>query len=253
MRYVVDLSCITHRNRWGQLFAALLVTCLIGACPIAYGQETATEEEAPAVEAMEEAPENEAEAPATVDDAMAAANSAAIAGHTSWMLTSSALVLFMTAPGLAMFYGGLVRKKNVLSVMMQCVFLMGMMTVVWGLYGYSLAFGGAGAYIGDGEYLFMHNVERTWDSSTNAPVELFFNGTPLPMYCHMVFQGMFFIITPALICGAFAERMKFSAMVLFSLLWGTLVYCPLCHWVWDGGILAFNSDHAIANGALDFA
>jgi ammonium transporter, Amt family len=169
------------------------------------------------------------------------------------MLTSSALVLFMTAPGLAMFYGGLVRKKNVLSVMMQCIFLMGLMTVIWALYGYSLAFGGAGAYIGDGEYLFMNNVQRTWDSATNAPVELFFNGTPLPMYCHMVFQGMFFIITPALICGAFAERMKFSAMVVFSILWGTFVYCPLCHWVWDGGILAFNSDHAIANGALDFA
>ena len=177
----------------------------------------------------------------TLAEVNAKADAAAIAGHTAWMLTSSALVLFMTAPGLAMFYGGLVRKKNVLSVMMQCVFLMGLMTVIWAIYGYSLAFGGTGAYIGDGEYLFMNNVQRTWDSSTNAPVELFFNGTPLPMYGHMVFQGMFFIITPALICGAFAERMKFSAMVVFSILWGTLVYCPLCHWVWDGGILAFNS------------
>jgi ammonium transporter, Amt family len=189
----------------------------------------------------------------TLAEVNAKAESAAVAGHTAWMLTSSALVLFMTAPGLAMFYGGLVRKKNVLSVMMQCVFLMGLMTVIWALYGYSLAFGGASAYIGDGEYLFMNNVQRTWDDSAKAPVELFFNNTPLPMYGHMVFQGMFFIITPALICGAFAERMKFSSMVVFNILWGTLVYCPLCHWVWDGGILAFNSPHAFKGGALDFA
>ncbi len=191
------------------------------------------------------------------------AESARLAGHTAWMLTASALVLFMTAPGLAMFYGGLVRKKNVLSVMMQCLFLMGMMTVVWALYGYSLAFGGSGAYIGNGEYLFMEGVQRTWNETTNAPEEpmYFVAGTPIPMYCHMLFQGMFFIITPALICGAFAERMKFSAMVAFCLLWGTFVYCPLCHWVWDGGILGFSSTEAIeagtavgwAGGALDFA
>ncbi|HMO85539.1 MAG TPA: ammonium transporter, partial [Lacipirellulaceae bacterium] len=183
------------------------------------------------------------------------ARSAAIAGHTSWMLTSSALVLFMTAPGLAMFYGGLVRRKNILSVMMQCVFLMGLMTVIWALYGYSLAFGGDGPIVGNGEYLFMRNVERTWDEATQAPLERFYPDEEgvLPLYAHMVFQGMFFIITPALICGAFAERMKFSAMALFMVLWGTLVYCPLCHWVWDGGILAFNSEHAIVGGALDFA
>ena len=183
------------------------------------------------------------------------ARSAAIAGHTSWMLTSSALVLFMTAPGLAMFYGGLVRRKNILSVMMQCVFLMGLMTVIWALYGYSLAFGGDGPFVGNGEYLFMRNVERTWDEATQAPLERFYPDEEgvLPLYAHMVFQGMFFIITPALICGAFAERMKFSAMALFMVLWGTLVYCPLCHWVWDGGILAFNSEHAIVGGALDFA
>ena len=188
---------------------------------------------------------------------------AAIAGNTGWMLTSSALVLFMTAPGLAMFYGGLVRKKNVLGVMMQCIFLMGLMTVLWALYGYSLAFGGAGPYIGNGEYLFMQGVARTWDEAAAAPVETMFpdeNGT-LPLLAHMLFQGMFFIITPALICGAFAERMKFSTMVVFSILWGTLVYCPLCHWVWDGGILAFATTEnieagkstSLAGGALDFA
>src|SRR5688572_26125962 len=109
--------------------------------------------------------ETEAEAPAAdppwKDDVQGAAN----AGHTAWMLVSCALVLFMTAPGLAMFYGGLVRKKNVLSVMMQCVFLMGMMTVVWALYGYSLAFGGDGPYVGNDEYLLMKGVARTWNET----------------------------------------------------------------------------------------
>jgi Amt family ammonium transporter len=170
------------------------------------------------------------------------------------MLTSSALVLMMTGPGLALFYGGLVRKKNVLSVMMQCFFLMGLMTVIWALWGYTLAFGGSGPWIGDTEFLFMQGVEPKWVD--DAPFFPMYNN--LPMLTHMLFQGMFFIITPALICGAFAERMKFSSMVVFMILWGTLVYCPRCHWVWDGGILAYNSDAAKAyswtmGGALDFA
>jgi len=187
----------------------------------------------------------------------AAAQDAALAGHNAWMLTSSALVLFMTAPGLAMFYSGLVRKKNVLGVMMQCLFLMGLMTAIWGVYGYSLAFGGApdqpgySRWIGNTEYLAMRNVQRQFDASTKAVV------TPqegaIPRLTHMLFQGMFFIITPALICGAFAERMKFSALVLFMILWGTVIYCPLAHWVWDGGLLAYGSPHALAGGALDFA
>ena len=190
----------------------------------------------------------------------AKADEAALAGHNAWMMTSCALVLFMTAPGLAMFYGGLVRKKNVLGVMMQCLFLMGLMTVLWAFYGYTLCFGGDNAeglestyckWIGNTDYLFMQNVQMTWDEAAGAPV------TPMagaiPRLTHMLFQGMFFIITPALICGAFAERMKFNAMILFSILWGTVVYCPLCHWVWGGGILAFGEDHAIMGGALDFA
>lgn len=197
-----------------------------------------------------------------------AASAAALAGHNAWMLTSSALVLFMTVPGLAMFYGGLVRKKNVLSVMMQCVFLMGLMTVIWATYGYSLAFGGDplnaeatgyNPWIGGAQHLFMKDVARSWDDSAGAPVEPM-NGV-IPTLTHMLFQGMFFIITPALICGAFAERMKFSTMVVFSILWGTLVYCPLCHWVWDGGLLAFvnsadlkdGKGFGIMGGALDFA
>jgi Amt family ammonium transporter len=185
---------------------------------------------------------------------------AALAGHNAWMLTCSALVLFMTAPGLAMFYGGLVRKKNVLSILMQCLFLMGLMTVIWALYGYSLAFGdpdsaGLKPYIGDADFLFMSGVSRTWDAAANAPVDPPLIGL-IPRSTHMLFQGMFFIITPALICGAFAERMKFSAMVLFSVLWGTVVYCPLCHWVWGGGLLAYVPASGVTplwGGALDFA
>ena len=198
-----------------------------------------------------------AEKKLTLADVDAKADAAAIAGHNAWMLTSAALVLFMTAPGLAMFYSGLVRKKNVLGVMMQCIFLMGMMTVIWGLYGYSLAFGGKNPYIGDGEFLFMKGVQRFYDTDAKAVVTPMYSAG-LPMLTHMLFQGMFFIITPALICGAYAERMKFSTMVVFSALWGTIVYCPLCHWVWDGGILAYVIDgteggNGIAGGALDFA
>jgi Amt family ammonium transporter len=173
-------------------------------------------------------------------------------GDNAWMLTSSALVLMMTAPGLAMFYGGLVRRKNVLSVIMQCFFLMGLMTVIWALYGYSLSFGGSHAWLGDTQYLFMRNVQAEW---TEAGPKYPRFAANIPLLTHMLFQGMFFIITPALICGAFAERMKFSAMVVFMVLWGTLVYCPIAHWVWDGGILAYNVENAknFGGGALDFA
>jgi ammonium transporter, Amt family len=181
-------------------------------------------------------------------------------GDNAWMLTSSALVLFMTTPGLAMFYGGLVRKKNVVSVLMQCVFMMGLMTVLWATVGYSLAFGGSEAWIGNMDYLCMKGVQATWVESSpggpgvsQIPLHPTYN---VPMLTHMLFQGMFFIITPALICGAFAERMKFSTMVVFMILWGLLVYCPLCHWVWGGGILAYGTPHGdrfCACGALDFA
>ncbi|HZL88816.1 MAG TPA: ammonium transporter [Pirellulaceae bacterium] len=190
-----------------------------------------------------------------------AASDAALAGHNAWMLTSSALVLFMTAPGLAMFYGGLVRKKNVLGVMMQCIFLMGLLTVIWGVYGYSLAFGGSSPYFGNADHLFMKGVQRYYDPETKQVITPMCSdvgvASPVPVLTHMLFQGMFFIITPALICGAFAERMKFSTMVVFMVLWGTFVYCPLCHWVWDAGILGYVKDGStgagIAGGALDFA
>ncbi len=165
-------------------------------------------------------------------------------GNIAWMLTSSALVLMMTAPGLALFYGGLVRKKNILGVMMQCIFLMGLMTVVWALWGYSLAFGGDSPFVGNFDHLLLKGVipdgqlaESEWVNSC--------------IFC--VFQGMFFIITPALICGAFAERMKFSTMCVFMVLWGTFVYCPIAHWVWaDAGWLCEWNEEALYP-AFDFA
>jgi Amt family ammonium transporter len=174
-------------------------------------------------------------------------------GDNAWMLISSALVLMMTAPGLALFYCGLVRRKNVLSVMMQCVFLMCLMTVIWALYGYSLVFGGSGRWIGDSSYLWMRNVDAAWqDGQSLIPL---YPNTSIPVLTHMLYQGMFFIITPALICGAFAERMKFSTMVVFMALWSTLIYLPLAHWIWGGGFLAYGSPHAadFGGGALDFA
>ena len=169
------------------------------------------------------------------------------------MLVCSALVLMMTAPGLALFYGGLVRKKNILSVLMQCASLTGLMSVVWVLWGYSLAFGenALGGFIGGFDHLLLHGVLPRLDTAAKA-MEGLLSGS-LPTSVHMIFQMMFFIITPALICGAFAERMKFSSMCVFSVLWGTLVYCPLAHWVWSdyGWLSVFNPDAAYP--LLDFA
>ena len=169
----------------------------------------------------------------------------------AWMMVASALVLMMTAPGLALFYGGLVRKKNILGVMMQCMFLMGLMSVIWALWGYSLAFGSdiLGGFVGGFDYLLLKDVIPYWkDGAVVIPA----NGS-IPKSLFMVFQMMFFIITPALICGAFAERMKFSSMVVFSVLWGTFVYCPIAHWVWsDTGWLCEWNENALYP-AFDFA
>ena len=160
----------------------------------------------------------------------------------------------MTAPGLALFYCGLVRKKNVLSVMMQCIFMMCMMTVIWAAYGYSLVFGGKQPWIGDLSYVLMHGVNAEWTSA--GPYLPIVAGTTLYTMTHMIYQGMFFIITPTLICGAFAERMKFSTMVVFMVIWGTVIYCPLAHWLWgDGGLLKLTGDpnQSLLGGAIDFA
>ena len=166
-------------------------------------------------------------------------------GDTAWMLVSSALVLMMTAPGLALFYGGLVRKKNILGVMMQCIILMGVMSVVWAVWGYSLAFDKSIGESGLGKFCGGFNLVMLQGVGVGNEV----NGLSIPDLLHMVYQMMFFIITPGLICGAFAERMKFSAMVLFSVLWGTFVYCPVAHWVWAADGWLASGDHM----ALDFA
>lgn len=156
-------------------------------------------------------------------------------GDTAWMLTATALVLFMTIPGLSLFYAGMVRSKNVLSVLMQCFAITALMTVLWVMFGYSIAFGGEGAYWGGLSKAFLKGV--TVDS---------LSGT-IPETVFMTFQMTFAIITPALIVGAFAERMKFSALLWFSAIWLALVYAPICHWVWgDGGWLG-------GKGILDFA
>lgn len=235
-------------------FCSLPLLLLLAGLPLAtaWGQEAAEV----ATEKAAEAAGSPAAAEGTATEAAPAAPQPPLdKGDNAWMLTSSALVLFMTTPGLAMFYGGLVRKKNVVSVLMQCIFLMGIMTVLWALVGYSLAFGGDAAWIGNLDFLFMKGVQPTWVEGTGPDVPMF-PALTIPRLTHMVFQGMFFIITPGLICGAFAERMKFSAMVVFSILWGLLVYCPLCHWVWGGGVFAYGTPHGIqycAGGALDFA
>ncbi|MEL7496011.1 MAG: ammonium transporter [Planctomycetota bacterium] len=169
----------------------------------------------------------------------------------AWMLVCSALVLMMTAPGLALFYGGLVRKKNILSVMMQCIFLMGLMTLVWVAWGYSFAFGGDNPWIGNFDHVFLIGVTPYFDAELNQVVTPA-SGT-IPDSLFAVFQGMFFIITPALICGAFAERMKFSTMCVFMVLWGTLIYCPIAHWVWSGNGWLCEANPNALFPALDFA
>jgi Amt family ammonium transporter len=158
-------------------------------------------------------------------------------GDTAWILTSTALVLFMTIPGLALFYGGLVRSKNVLSVLMQCFAITCMVSILWVLYGYGLAFGNGGAmnaWIGGFDQVFLHDIGRETLKGS------------IPETVFSMFQMTFAIITPALIVGGFAERMKFSAMLWFSAIWLTVVYLPVCHWVWGGGWLG-------KMGLLDFA
>ncbi len=176
-------------------------------------------------------------------------------GHTAWMLTATALVLFMT-PGLALFYAGMVRTKNVLGTMAHSIFAMGLITIQWVLFGYTIAFGDdtAGGLFGNlGQYLGLSDVFHDATKPGTADE-----------YPHLVFcayQLMFAIITPALITGAFAERVKFGSYCLFMLLWSTLVYDPLAHWVWGGGLLANNAassppswlQRTVGAGALDFA
>ena len=157
-------------------------------------------------------------------------------GDTAFMLVATALVMFMT-PGLAFFYGGLVRNKNVLATVMQSFICLGLISLVWVFFGYSLAFGpDIGGFIGNLDFAMLKGVGLSPGPYSDTIPDLLF----------VAFQMMFAIITPALITGAFAERMKFSAYILFALLWSTLVYLPVCHWVWGGGWIG-------GHGALDFA
>ena len=222
------------------------------ACTAISGLTAVAQDPAPAAPAAAEAPAAApaAEAPAPAADAAPAAEEEAPkpldAGHQAWQMTSTALVLFMTLPGLALFYGGLVRKKNVLSVLAQCLGIAGMVTILWWLCGYSLAFSGAGKFVGDLEMVFFKGIDSAKTGEGSADIS---NGI------WVIFQLTFAIITPALIVGAIAERMKFSAVLLFVLLWMFAVYFPLAHMVWDsdgfmcGGLGGMNAPIP----ALDFA
>ena len=156
-------------------------------------------------------------------------------GDTAFMIVATAMVMLMT-PGLALFYGGMVRSKNVLSTLLQSFICLGVVTVLWVIYGYSMAFGGdIGGLIGNMDFFMLNGVGA-------APQD----GSTIPHLVFCAFQLMFAVITPALITGAFAERIKFSAFLLFTILWTTLVYFPVCHWVWGGGWISHH-------GGLDFA
>ena len=172
-----------------------------------------------------------------------AVKSAQSAGDNAWMLTSAALVLMMTGPGLALFYGGLVRRKNVLSTMMHSFVLMAVVTVLWAVVGYSMTFGTWNPFVGGGQYVLLNGVGGA-PNADYAPT--------IPQQTFMIYQLMFAIITPALISGAFAERMKFSGMLLFTTLWTLLVYFPMAHMVWGkGGFL--NATLGGKIGTFDFA
>ncbi|GGG33432.1 ammonium transporter [Caldovatus sediminis] len=185
---------------------------------------------------------------AAVAQAPAAADARIDAGDTAWMLTSTALVLMMTVPGIALFYAGMVRKKNILATMMQSFSICALVSVLWMVAGYSLAFGNGNAWIGDLSRLLLGGLEAGWDkpfvlgAGTDGAAAM-----TVPESVFLMFQMTFAIITPALITGAFADRMRFSAMLVFMTLWSLLVYAPVAHWVWhpNGWILGL--------GALDFA
>ena len=237
--------------RWETLKAAALALSLsLGSVAVMADDMAAPPAPAPAVSSPAPAATPEA-APAPAAAAPAAPTAPFLVGFdkidsgaTAWMLTSTALVLFMTIPGLALFYGGMVRKKNVLATLMQSFAICALVTVLWVVAGYSLAFmpgtpwlGGMGRFLLDG-MLYQNEAKK---------VMVHHAATSIPESVYMMFQMTFAIITPALIAGAFAERMKFSAMMVFITLWSLLVYSPIAHWVWEpGGWLA-------GKGVLDFA
>ena len=212
--------------------ALLLVLLFIGLVGIVYAEEPKT---APAAQASEVRPAQQPAVPVPAASAPAAAK--IDPGDTAWVLICTALVMLMT-PGLAFFYGGMVGRKNVLGVLMQCMILLCIVSVQWVIYGYSLAFGPGKGFWGGFDWVGLAGVGLEPYKAYSATI---------PHQAFMIFQAMFAIITPALIVGAFAERMKFSAFVVIMILWATFVYDPVCHWVWGvGGWLR-------EMGALDFA
>lgn len=200
------------------------------ASSVAVAAVTADTTAAPAEATAPEAAPAEAEVAPTVDK-----------GDVAWMMTATMLVIFMTIPGLALFYGGLVRAKNMLSVLMQVFMVFAVITILWCIYGYSLAFGGGGLYIGTLDKIFLSGV------SVDSLADTFSEGVKIPEYAFIAFQATFAAISCALIVGAFAERIKFSAVLLFCVLWFTFSYLPIAHMVWYGEGLLFQ------DGAIDFA
>jgi Amt family ammonium transporter len=229
----------------------LLVSFALGLSLLAGGMaawaQTAPADAKPAVEAAADAKPADAAAAPAAAPAPAAAEAAAPAapvaptpkvdsGDTAWMLTSTMLVILMTIPGLALFYGGLGRSKNMLSVLMQVFVIFSLISLLWAIYGYSLAFAGEGKFFGSFDKIFLKGVTQ----------ETFGALITIPEFVFVAFQGTFAAITVALIVGSFAERIKFGAVLFFSALWFTFSYVPMAHIVWGGGLLA-------ADGALDFA
>jgi Amt family ammonium transporter len=192
--------------------------------------------------AQSAAPASPAATQAQIAALQQAVTDARSAGDNAWMLVSAALVLLMTGPGLALFYGGLVRKKNILATMMQSFAMMCLVTVLWAVVGYSLAFGHGSPFIGGFEHLFLRGVSLA-PNTAYAPT--------IPEQTFMIYQLMFAIITPALITGAFAERMKFSGMAVFLTLWSLIIYCPMAHMVW--GVGGFLNSAGGRIPSLDFA
>ncbi len=225
---VTELTCIRQKNGW--IFLITLVTlCLIGAAIPGTCLAQATHAQLSSPSGAVSQTDRLAELEKQVAANTAAAAAAQTAGDNGWMLVSSALVLMMSAPGLALFYGGLVRKKNILGTMMQTFAMMAVVTVLWALVTYSLAFGAGSAFLGGLEHVFLRGVGLAPDKDYAATI---------PLQTFMVYQLMFAIITPALITGAFAERVKFSAMLVFMILWAFIVYSPMAHMVWGkGGLL----------------
>ncbi|MBL8438893.1 MAG: ammonium transporter [Zoogloeaceae bacterium] len=235
-----------------KLFAILLTACAVGLSGGVFAEEKAVTAESPAVTAPAAAPAAAAEAPA-------AATPVPNKGDTAWMIVATALVILMTIPGLALFYGGLVRAKNMLSVLMQVFVIFSVMVTLWVIYGYSLAFTEGSAFFGGFDKLFLKGV------TVESVAATFSKGVYIPEYVYIVFQATFAAITPALIIGGFAERMKFSAVLLFMVIWFTFSYLPMAHMVWywagpDAYTSAEAADAAGATagflfqkGALDFA